>query len=183
MPVPYLNYSIKTSLQMLVPISTTAQILPFKCQCHISNTPCRLPLKRQCHVPYTTTTSFQMPVPLSQLHHKYFLQNSSVMPQQHHNYFLTNASVIINYTTATSIWMPVRISTTQLLPNASAISQLHHNYFTANNFQFTTALQVNLEYSKLLTEREFNQRSKCWKVSFDFLNLYLTLSLFFRVII
>jgi hypothetical protein len=58
-------------------MSPTQQLPPSKCQCHYFN--------------YTTNILFKIPV----------------TSQLHHNYFLTNASVIINYTTTTSIWMPV----------------------------------------------------------------------------
>lgn len=80
-------------------ISNKPWLLPSKCQCHISTTAQQFPSKHQCCIPYTTTTSFQTPVPLSQLHN-YFLQNSSVISQLHRYYFLPNASV--NYTTSSS---------------------------------------------------------------------------------
>lgn len=123
MPVPYLNYSINTSLQTPVPNLN-----------YSTNTSLQTPVS---YLKYTMTTSFETPVPCP-LHHNYLLPNASAIisttPQTFPSKFQCHISTTPQL--LPSEWQ-CRIATTQLLPNASAISQLHHDYFIANNFQFT----------------------------------------------
>jgi len=126
MPVPYLNYSTNTSLQMLVPYLN-----------YSTNTSLQMP------VPYlkcTMTTSFEMPMPCP----------------LHHNYLLPNASAIISTTPQIfPSKFQCHISTTpQLLPHkCQCNNQLHHNYFhlTASAISEHSYFQMPVPYLNYTT--------------------------------